>query len=143
MSWRVFLAVVAVALVNVAVGLDWLNAPEAPPRISSLQTPIVYPTPSPPPAAAPAKASAPAQASVPPKAPAPAPAQAAAPRPAPVTSAAAVAEPAPEASEARAQAPAAPPGCNVAACEAHYKSFRAADCTYQPNDGPRRLCRRK
>ncbi|MCK9919675.1 BA14K family protein [Microbacteriaceae bacterium K1510] len=122
MSWRVFLAVVAVALVNVAVGLEWLSP--APPRTASLQTPIVYPTP---PAAVPAQAAAPAKA----------PAQAAAPRPAPATTAAA------EASEARAQAPSAPPGCNVSACEAHYKSFRAADCTYQPNDGPRRLCRRK
>lgn len=36
--------------------------------------------------------------------------------------------------EARAQA------CNIAACEASYRSFSAADCTFQPNDGPRRLC---
>ncbi|MGA8560875.1 MAG: BA14K family protein [Pseudolabrys sp.] len=25
-------------------------------------------------------------------------------------------------------------------CTAAYRSFRAADCTYQPSDGPRRLC---
>lgn len=31
--------------------------------------------------------------------------------------------------------------CNVAACAATYKSFNAADCTYQPYDGgPRRIC---
>jgi hypothetical protein len=30
--------------------------------------------------------------------------------------------------------------CDVAACETAYHSFRAADCTYQPTDGPRRLC---
>jgi hypothetical protein len=30
--------------------------------------------------------------------------------------------------------------CNVNACTAAYRSFRAADCTYQPSDGPRRLC---
>ena len=30
--------------------------------------------------------------------------------------------------------------CNVNACSAAYRSFRATDCTYQPNDGPRRLC---
>lgn len=139
MSWRVFLAVVAVALVNVAVGLDWLSTPDAPPRISSLQVPIAYPSPpSPPPVAATPAPAASAQ-------PAPAPVQAAAPRPAPApaTSATVVPPPAVEASEARAQAPAAPPGCNVAACEGHYKSFRASDCTYQPNDGPRRVCRRK
>lgn len=35
------------------------------------------------------------------------------------------------------------PGCNISACEMHYpKSFRAADCTYQPNYGPRRVCRK-
>lgn len=135
MSWRVFLAVVAVALVNVAVGLDWLSTPQAPPRVSSLQVPIAYPTPpsSPPAAAAPIT-------------PALAPAQAAAPRATPAVSAAAVPTPGPEASEARAQAPSAPsapPGCNVSACEGHYKSFRISDCTYQPNDGPRKLCRRK
>jgi len=131
MSWRVFLAVVAVALVNVAVGLEWLSPPQAPSRAVSLQTPIVYPTlPSPPPAAAPAQAVAPVQAQK------PGPAQSAAPRPAATDAAA-------EASEARAQAVASPPGCNVAACEAHYKSFRAADCTYQPNEGARRVCRRK
>lgn len=30
--------------------------------------------------------------------------------------------------------------CNVAACERAYGSFNAADCTYQPYDGPRRVC---
>ena len=35
---------------------------------------------------------------------------------------------------------AAPPACNVAVCAAAYRSFTAADCTYQPGDGPRRLC---
>ena len=32
--------------------------------------------------------------------------------------------------------------CNVQACSASYQSFRASDCTYQPFDGPRRLCTR-
>jgi hypothetical protein len=40
---------------------------------------------------------------------------------------------------ADAQANAAP-RCDVPACAAHYRSFNAADCTYQPYDGPRRLC---
>jgi penicillin-binding protein 1A len=36
---------------------------------------------------------------------------------------------------------AAEPGlCNVSACAAEYRSFRPSDCTYQPYDGPRRLC---
>src|SRR6187397_2853804 len=30
--------------------------------------------------------------------------------------------------------------CDVQACGSAYKSFRAADCTYQPFDGPRRVC---
>jgi 1A family penicillin-binding protein len=30
--------------------------------------------------------------------------------------------------------------CNVRACQRAYRSFRASDCTFQPYDGPRRLC---
>lgn len=30
--------------------------------------------------------------------------------------------------------------CDVQACAAAYKSFRESDCTYQPYDGPRRMC---
>jgi hypothetical protein len=30
--------------------------------------------------------------------------------------------------------------CNLSACAASYRSFRASDCTYQPFDGGRRLC---
>lgn len=36
---------------------------------------------------------------------------------------------------------AAAPLCDVQACAAHYRSFNPADCTYQPFDGPRRLCK--
>jgi hypothetical protein len=32
------------------------------------------------------------------------------------------------------------PQCNIDACAAAYQSFRASDCTYQPFEGPRRLC---
>lgn len=32
--------------------------------------------------------------------------------------------------------------CNVAACSQSYRSFRASDCTFQPFEGPRRLCQR-
>jgi hypothetical protein len=39
-----------------------------------------------------------------------------------------------------AAAPQAAPRCDVAACAFAYRSFTAADCTYQPSDGPRRLC---
>ena len=32
--------------------------------------------------------------------------------------------------------------CDVQACSNAYQSFRAADCTYQPFEGPRRICER-
>ena len=41
-----------------------------------------------------------------------------------------------EALAARAEAP----FCNAAACKAAYKSFDPTDCTYQPYEGPRRIC---
>jgi BA14K-like protein len=33
--------------------------------------------------------------------------------------------------------------CNVDACAHAYISFNRADCTYQPTEGPRRLCAKK
>jgi hypothetical protein len=30
--------------------------------------------------------------------------------------------------------------CDVAACAAAYRTFRASDCTYMPSAGVRRLC---
>lgn len=32
--------------------------------------------------------------------------------------------------------------CHVRVCAEHYSSFNPSDCTYQPLDGPRRLCTR-
>lgn len=34
----------------------------------------------------------------------------------------------------------APNQCDVQACTSAYRSFRASDCTYQPFEGPRRVC---
>ena len=34
------------------------------------------------------------------------------------------------------------PACNIRACKRAYRSFRAADCTFQPYHGPRKLCRK-
>ena len=34
------------------------------------------------------------------------------------------------------------PKCNTQACSDAYRSFDAADCTYQPANGPRRACRK-
>ena len=47
---------------------------------------------------------------------------------------------APEPTAAQTPAPSTPPKCDVAACSAAYHSFRVSDCTWQPFDGPRRLC---
>lgn len=35
---------------------------------------------------------------------------------------------------------AAPPNCHVDACKQAYFTFNPADCTYQPSNGPRKLC---
>jgi hypothetical protein len=40
----------------------------------------------------------------------------------------------------RAAGSTAAPKCNIEACRAAYRSFTDADCTYQPLEGPRRLC---
>jgi hypothetical protein len=42
-----------------------------------------------------------------------------------------------------AQSPEPSATCDVAACTAAYRSFTASDCTYQPLEGPRRLCTKK
>jgi hypothetical protein len=57
---------------------------------------------------------------------------------APVTRAQMPAETLPPAQPATAETPAA--HCDVDACTGAYRSFRASDCTWQPNEGPRRLC---
>jgi hypothetical protein len=49
----------------------------------------------------------------------------------------------PEAAEAQAvAAPTSVPGCHVRACAESYSSFNPQDCTYQPLDGPRQLCKK-
>jgi hypothetical protein len=45
-----------------------------------------------------------------------------------------------EATSANADAGPVPPHCHVRICAEHYSSFNPTDCTYQPFDGPRRLC---
>ena len=55
--------------------------------------------------------------------------------PAPAT----IGAPAPPAAAASNQ-PAPQIACNVRACARAYRSFQAADCSYQPTDGPRRRC---
>lgn len=121
------------------------------------------PTPAPVAATAPApQPPAPAQpatdpvvkAATPPTPPAPAQQAAAAMKPAEPAPKEAKLAPAPQPAPAKpapSEKPAAPPNatpvalhtknsCDVDACARAYKSFREADCTYQPYSGPRQLC---
>lgn len=119
MSFRVvFLAVLAVALVNVIFGLYWPSAPVAPAPKVVATAPTV---------AGPAREATPAQPVV---------------VPAESSNAPVLPDGADGARAPLAQAP-PPPNCNVEACEAAYRSFRASDCTYQPTRGERRLCTKR
>ena len=128
MRLAVYGAVLVIALGSVLLGLDRLPAPMSPMVDTAaglaavpapvLQTPAVQASPSVP--------SATIGAPIVPQTLA---------APAPVTAGAVVQTPA--------AAPEPEVRCNVDACTAAYRSFRASDCTYQPNDGPRRLCTKK
>ena len=121
-------AVLLVAVSSVLFGLDWTSAPMQPmPETKNLVF-VAPPPPPPPPVAAPV--AVPAAVPVLPAAPAQ-PAVAVAPPP--------VAPP-PPAPAPQVAAPPPPPKCDVNACARAYHSFTESDCTYQPSDGPRRLC---
>jgi hypothetical protein len=134
----VYGAVAAIALGSVLLGLDWLSAPMSPMANTEAGLRAV----APPRVAAPTPANAP---------PATAPGAPKATIGAPII-APGLAIPGsanvPASSSAATQAVAAEPitipqpeiRCNVNACTAAYQSFRATDCTYQPSNGPRRLC---
>jgi hypothetical protein len=130
MSFVIYIAVVLAGLVSVMLGLQLASAP--PPARTAAQPHLVEPIRHAPtlPSVKPAVPSVAAK-------PGTSPAQEAA--------AAAPATEEPSGAQTTAQSPheSTVPGCNVSACETHYpKSFRASDCTYQPFEGPRRLCRK-
>lgn len=122
MSFVVYFFVLLIAVGGVLFGLDWVSAPMSPMPASKFELHAAKPPPprieTPP---EPAVAAKPATVEPPPVA---------EPPPAPVV--------APE----PAVAAAPPPKCDIDACTAAYRSFTASDCTYQPLDGPRRLCTR-
>lgn len=141
MSFLVYFFVLLVAAGSVLFGLDWLQAPMPPMPPSRHAVPV---------ASAPAKLAATAakqdakqqDAKLSPVYPArpgvPKPAQIDAAKATPVqspASAATAGEPAAQTADAG-----APAKCDVDACATAYHSFRASDCTYQPRNGPRRLC---
>ncbi len=156
MSFIVYFFVLAITASSVLFGMDWLSAPMSPmpqgkPAVQTANRPAPVKAAAKP-APVVAQAATPVAVAPPSEPVAPPPAVVAA--PAPVTPPV-IAEPAPvappvadatgpaEIPPIAAEPPAAPPPrCDVNACEAAYRSFTASDCTYQPSNGPRRLCTR-
>ena len=162
MNFIVYLFVALIAAGSVLFGLGYVPAPMSPMPPSKYEIRAAVLPPSPAPVVAEVKpdlkpeAKAEAKPDVKPAA-APATALAARPTvaPRPAAPAAAIQPPAslnpadqPPASIVAAEpgsaspdtAVAGAPKCNVEVCASAYRSFTAADCTYQPSDGPRRLC---
>lgn len=130
MPFVVYFFVLLITAGSVAFGLDWLHAPMSPMPASKYELRAAKPPEPPKPAVADVKPDVKPEA------------QPAAKPVAAVTPLPPAPEPAPPSivtSEPVAAAP-PPPKCDVAACEAAYFTFTASDCTYQPSDGPRRLC---
>jgi hypothetical protein len=128
MSFLVYVAMLVAALVSVVMGLEVVSTPPVKTAKPALVEPIRHE------AAVPA--AKPAQPTV-----AQQPAQPA-PRSEPPRQTVSQSNE-PDAIVAPEQGASSAPSCNVQACEAAYRSFTAADCTYQPLDGPRKLCTRK
>lgn len=150
MNFLVYFFVALVAAFSVLFGLDRVPAPMSPMPPSKYEIRAAVPPPLPAPVVVEtkreAKPDAKAEAGLDVK-------PAAAPAPKVVAPTAAVQPPAPTkaADQQPASVIAAEPGfaaatpppaprCNVEVCASSYRSFTAADCTYQPSDGPRRLC---
>jgi hypothetical protein len=115
------IAVVIVSLISVMMGLD-----DVPPPPSAVAPPAVSAGPA---------GTAPVVPQAVPQAAAPAPL----PLPPPITDGGGTA-PIVMPDFPRAAGSTAAPKCNIEACRAAYRSFTDADCTYQPLEGPRRLC---
>jgi hypothetical protein len=134
MRLAVYGAVLVIALGSVLLGLDRLPAPMSP-MVDTAAGLAAAPAPALQPAAAQPSLSVPSATIgapiVPPALAAPASPAAPAAARAATQAAAPVAAPEPEAR------------CNVDACTAAYRSFTPSDCTYQPTNGPRRLCTKK
>jgi len=131
MRLAVYGAVLAITLGSVLLGLDWLSAPMSP-MVDTEAGLHAAVAPRRPVATTPTPAANIGTPIVPPGLTAP---PAATPAPPPAPSVAAQPVPTPPTSEPETQV-----RCNVDACTAAYRSFRPADCTYQPSNGPRRLC---
>jgi len=145
MRLAVYGAVIMIALGGVLLGLDWMSAPMSPMVDTDAGLHAALPPPS---AVAPsvnitAPASSPVAAApkanigapiVPPKLVAPA---------VPVAQPTTATQAQPPTPIAAQESAPQQPICNIEACTAAYHSFTASDCTYQPSNGPRRLCTKK
>lgn len=135
-------ATLAVALCNIVFGMDWAVEGRPPRPLAAVTDVTKAPMVASPPVR-PVRPASPAEAGNPPTggkaATAPvkgaAPSDAALQMPAPATQV--LATPTPPVAQA---AEAAKPKCDVIACAQAYRSFQESDCTWQPFDGPRRLC---
>jgi hypothetical protein len=148
MNFIVYFFVALIAAFSVLFGLDWVSAPMSPMPPSKYEIRAAVPPP-PAPVVAEAKPEAKPETKAESKSAA---APVAKPAAAPKVVAPSTAVQAPAPPNAADQQPASiiaaepgaaampPPKCNVEVCASFYRSFTAADCTYQPSDGPRRLC---
>ena len=141
MQYLVYVIVLLISAGSVLFGVEWMQAPMAPMPTSSYELRAAKP-PTPPvvqqaavkPAETTPAAPKPAETASKADPVPPAPVSAVTPpEPAPLV--------APEPQSVMAETPPLPL-CDIQACDRAYRSFTASDCTYQPSDGPRRLCTR-
>jgi BA14K-like protein len=145
MRFAVYGAVMVITLGSMLLSLDWLSAPMSPmvDTEAGLRAP---PAPPPPPPRMNITAPATSPVTVAPKAnigaPIVSPKLVAPANPNVPASPGSPVQPAaePPASLAAPEPQPQQPLCNIEACTAAYRSFTASDCTYQPSNGPRRLC---
>ncbi|HXZ22265.1 MAG TPA: BA14K family protein [Pseudolabrys sp.] len=151
MRFAVYGAVVVIALGSVLLSLDWLSTPMSPMVDTAAGLRAVAPPPPAPSVSITAPATPPVAAVpkanigapiVPPKLIGPATPNAPASPGAPAQPATA-AQAEPPALIAAPEPQPQQPLCDIDACTAAYRSFTATDCTYQPSNGPRRLCTKK
>jgi BA14K-like protein len=131
MPFVVYFFVLLITAGSVAFGLDWAQAPMSPMPASTYELRAAKPPEQPKPAVAELKPES-----------NPKPVTESAPKPVAAVTPPVALEPAlpPIMAPEPVAAAQATPKCDVAACGAAYFTFTASDCTYQPSDGPRRLC---
>ncbi len=141
-SFLFYCAVVLVAASSVAFGLHWTRAPLPPmPETEASVLAAKAAARFPPPVQRVAKVESQPRVVTPARPAAPAPRVAAVnPAAKPVRNAATPSVMAPEQTATPPPPESEQPKCDIDACSAAYRSFRASDCSWQPYEGPRRFC---